>query len=429
MKFELTSENPYGKLSDNRRIVPLAEICTEGDGIQTGPFGSQLHSADYVESGTPIIMVEHIGENTIKSDITPFVSDADVTRLRKYTMRAGDIIFSRVGYVDKRALVREMHEGWLFSGSTLRIRPDESLVDSTYLSYFFGYSKLKNYMQGVSVGATRPSINTGILKSIPIVLPELPEQKAIGYILSNLDKKIELNVALSKTLEDIAQTIFKSWFTDFDPVKAKMAGEKPVGMDAATAALFPDSMEDSELGLIPEGWEIVKVQTLLNRISVKGLPKSVELTAIGNTLVLEQGDPIVSGFINKEPAIEASVTEPKFIFGDHTCRMRLSTLPFSVMPNTIVLDSKTINTYWAYQATLGLQSFETYRRHWMELAYKEVIQPTYDLGEAFANLIRPMYEKMDVLMIESRYLGLLRDQLLPRLISGELQIPEEMLAS
>ena len=256
MKSDELITNPYGFIASNRRIVTLGEICLAKDGIQTGPFGSQLHSAVYVDVGTPIIMVEHLGENIIKSEKTPFVSDEDIKRLVKYTMKPGDIIFSRVGYVDKRALVKDVHDGWLFSGSLLRIRPDLNLVDATYLSYFFGFPRLKKYMGDVSVGATRPSINTSILKSIPVVLPEVKVQKVIGEILAKIDDKIACNNALSKTLESMAQTIFKSWFIDFDPVKAKMAGKKPAGMDAATAALFPDSMEESELGLIPKGWDV-----------------------------------------------------------------------------------------------------------------------------------------------------------------------------
>jgi type I restriction enzyme S subunit len=272
MKSDELITNPYGFIASNLRIVALGDICVAKDGIQTGPFGSQLHSADYVEVGTPIIMVEHLGENIIKSESTPFVSDEDIKRLVKYTMKPGDIIFSRVGYVDKRALVKDVHDGWLFSGSLLRIRPDLNIVDATYLSYFFGFPRLKKYMGDVSVGATRPSINTGILKSIPVVLPEIRVQKVIGEILANIDDKIASNNALSKTLEDIAQTIFKSWFIDFDPVEAKMAGEKPAGIDDETAALFPDSMEESQFGLIPKGWKVEKFGEVNNLLMGQSPP-------------------------------------------------------------------------------------------------------------------------------------------------------------
>jgi type I restriction enzyme S subunit len=166
----------------------------------------------------------------------------------------------------------------------------------------------------------------------------------------------------------------------------------------------------------------------LSRLNIKGLPKSIDLKNSGRTLVLEQGNLVIAGFVDQAADVKASRDAPKFVFGDHTCRMRLSTVPFSVFPNTIVLESKLVNTYWAFQATKGLQGFETYRRHWMELAYKVVTVPTAPLAEAFGSLAGPLFAQIDALMLESRTLGELRDAVLPRLISGELKIPKDMLA-
>ena len=305
--------------------------------------------------------------------------------------------------------------------------PKDGIVDYRYLYYL-----LLNHRELIisqATGGAQQNLSGELIKGFTFDFPTYKEQQAISEVLWKIDEKIAANNALSKTLEGIAQTIFKSWFIDFDPVKAKMAGEKPAGMDAATAELFPDSMEESELGLIPKGWEVIKVENLVTRLSIKGLPKSTNLLFMGKTMVLEQGDLVISGFIEQDADVNATGNSPKFIFGDHTCRMRLSTLPFSVFPNTIVLDSRYRNVYWAYQATNGLQKFETYRRHWMELAYKLVIVPSPKLADIFGAFVKPLYELIDNLMLESRRLAELRDTLLPRLISGELQIPEEMLVS
>jgi type I restriction enzyme, S subunit len=233
--------------------VRLGDVCGKG-GIQTGPFGSQLHKEDYVSEGTPIITVEHIDNNYIRHINLPYVSDFDKKRLKKYVLRKGDIVFSRVGSVDRRALVRQPENGWLFSGRCLRVRPNPEILDSVYLSYYFALPSFKEYINRVAVGATMPSLNTKILSDVPIHLPPLPEQRAIAHILGSLDDKIEANRRQNETLEATARAIFKSWFVDFDPVHAKARGEHPPGMDAATAALFPDSFEESELGLIPRGW-------------------------------------------------------------------------------------------------------------------------------------------------------------------------------
>jgi type I restriction enzyme S subunit len=208
-----------------------------------------------------------------------------------------------------------------------------------------------------------------------------------------------------------------------------MAGEKPEGMDAATAALFPNAMEESEVGLIPNDWELRKIEEVLKRFTVKGLPKSTVLLNLGRTLVLEQGDSVIAGFIDEDADVKATNDSPAFVFGDHTCRMRLSTIPFSVFPNTIVLTSEHINTYWAFGATWGLQNFETYRRHWMELAYKVLVVPNTEVADVYGEQVKPLFELIDSLMVQNRMLSAVRDDLLPRLISGELQIPEEMLAS
>lgn len=180
--------------------------------VQTGPFGSQLHQRDYVNIGTPIITVEHLGDNRILHSNLPLVSDIDKERLKKYILKKGDIVFSRVGSVDRRAYVSDFENGWLFSGRCLRVRCNDNLVSSKYLSYYFGQESFKEYIRMIAVGATMPSINTDILKMVDIVIPPLPEQKAIAAVLSSLDDKIDLLHRNNKTLEAMAETIFRQSF-------------------------------------------------------------------------------------------------------------------------------------------------------------------------------------------------------------------------
>ena len=157
----------YGRFSSEFEYSQLFQLCIEKNGVQTGPFGSQLHKEDYVAQGTPIISVEHLGDNRIIHIDTPFVTDDDKNRLQKYQMKEGDIIFSRVGSVDRRALVRKDEDGWLFSGRCLCVRVDKTKINPTYLSYFFGLESFKKYIRGIAVGATMPSINTKILSDVP----------------------------------------------------------------------------------------------------------------------------------------------------------------------------------------------------------------------------------------------------------------------
>lgn len=146
--------------------------ATVGDfaSVQTGPFGSQLHNEDYVESGTPIITVEHMDGKYIAHRNLPLVSQDDVDRLRKYDLHTGDIVFSRVGSVDRAVMVSQHEDGWLFSGRCLRVRPYEPDTGSYFL-WWFNQPVIRQLVTASAVGATMPSINTSILNSIRIVFP------------------------------------------------------------------------------------------------------------------------------------------------------------------------------------------------------------------------------------------------------------------
>ena len=181
--------------------------------IQTGPFGSQLKNEQYVTGGTPVVTVEHINDFRVDDFDYPSVTHEDKNRLSKYILNAGDIVFTRVGSVDLSAYINVHQEGWLFSSRMLRVRP-RSVIDSRFLSYFFQQKRFREYLLNISVGATMPSINTGILKSVPISYPPLPEQKAIASVLSSLDDKTDLLHLQNKTLEAMAETLFRQWFVE-----------------------------------------------------------------------------------------------------------------------------------------------------------------------------------------------------------------------
>lgn len=182
--------------------------------VQTGPFGSQLHMSDYKMEGVPIITVEHLGENKILHKNLPLVGDEDRKRLIKYTLQKGDIVFSRVGSVDRRAYVSANEDGWMFSGRCLRVRANKVKVEPRFLSYYFGQESFKETIRRTAVGATMPSINTAILSEVQLSIPSFSEQKAIANVLSSLDDKIDLLHRQNKTLESMAETLFRQWFIE-----------------------------------------------------------------------------------------------------------------------------------------------------------------------------------------------------------------------
>ena len=171
----------------------LRESSIENLGsVKTGPFGTQLHQRDYVKKdGTPIVTVEHLSEKGLLHRNLPLVSDADKNRLSQYLLKTNDIVFSRVGSVDRCSIVSEKENGWLFSGRLLRIRIKENCASSKYLVQLFQTESFRHYMRSVAVGGTMPSLNTEILSKVKVSLPPLPEQQAIAEILQTWDTAIE----------------------------------------------------------------------------------------------------------------------------------------------------------------------------------------------------------------------------------------------
>ncbi|BAZ80661.1 restriction endonuclease subunit S [Sphaerospermopsis kisseleviana CS-549] len=168
---------------DVKRLGDIADV-------KTGPFGSSLHEKDYVDDGTPIITVEHLSDKGVVHKNLPMVSDYDKNRLSSYILKTGDIVFSRVGSVDRNSLIRNLEDGWLFSSRLLRIRINNKNIAPAYLSYHFLQESTKQRIRSVAVGQTMASLNTAILKGIEITLPPLAEQKAIAQSLSDVDNLI-----------------------------------------------------------------------------------------------------------------------------------------------------------------------------------------------------------------------------------------------
>ena len=157
--------------------------------VVTGPFGLMLHSSDYVSEGTPLILIKNLQNGKIDDDDIPKISDKDVQRLSRYKVKEGDMIFSRVGRVGSSVLIEEEHNGWLFSGQTLRIRFENPELNSKYVNYYFHSNLFNRVLIPELLGATRDSINTKILEEFPVIVPPKKEQDQIVAILSQADSR------------------------------------------------------------------------------------------------------------------------------------------------------------------------------------------------------------------------------------------------
>ncbi|GLK90011.1 restriction endonuclease subunit S [Pseudomonas turukhanskensis] len=331
------------------------------------------------------------------------------------------------------------------------IRTNQETLWPTYLRYFLISPAMQAHMLGLAaVGATRNALTKGMIESFSIRCPkEVEDQRSIADVLSSLDKKIDLNRRINQTLEAMAQAIFKSWFVDFDPVKAKIAamaegrdplraaistisGKPDPELDdlpieqydqlAATATLFPEEMEDSELGEIPRTWSVSKVETLLSRLSAKIRYTREQVSEYGQIPVFEQGASILLGFHNGAASYPASSENSMFIFGDHTCVTRLSCQPFDISQNVIPLQGQSRPTVWVYYAVKEKQKFQEYRRHWMELISKDVVVAAPGICLEFSKKVSNLHLQMEANERQTQSLRELRDTLLPKLLSGELSV-------
>lgn len=442
---------PYGQFPHDWVARTLANLCDSETSVQTGPFGSQLHQEDYVETGTPILTVEHLGENRVIHDSVPCVSDDDRTRLSRYSLRAGDIVFSRVGSVDRRALVRSTEEGWLFSGRCLRVRVDPKKIDPVFLSYFFGLPAFREHIRAIAVGATMPSLNTALLSNVLVPHPgDLSEQRAIAHILGTLDDKIELNRRMNETLEALARALFKSWFVDFDPVRAKMEGrwrrgESLPGLPAHLYELFPDRLVDSELGEIPEGWEVTAVRSYASlnpeTWSKRSQPTMIRYVDLSNTKwgrieamttylmseapsrarrVLRPGDTIV-GTVRPGNGSYALVCEDGLTGSTGFAVLR----PLQEDYVTLVYLAATARESIYHLAQLADGGAYPAVKPEAVLSVPIMGPPDQVLGQ-FSQATLPLLRQFWALENESRALAALRDTLLPKLVSGEIRVSERM---
>ncbi|MCE0917331.1 restriction endonuclease subunit S [Pseudomonas sp. NMI760_13] len=426
----------------------LGEICgAQGGAIQTGPFGSQLHTSDYKELGIPVVMPTNISEGGIDEGGIARIDSFDVERLSQHKLRIGDIVFSRRGDVTKSALVRPHEVGWLCGTGCLKVRlGDETIADAKFISYCLRLPETKEWLIRHAVGATMPNLNTGILSAVPINLPPLKAQLSIAATLGALDDRITLLRETNTTLEAIAQALFKSWFIDFDPVRAKAEGLEPGGMDAVTAALFPDSFEESELGLVPKSWKTVPFTETIVVIG-GGTPKTsvadywggdipwfsvVDAPKKSDVFVIDTEKHITAAGLNNS-ATKLLPAGTTIISARGTVgRLALVGRNMAMNQSCYGLCGRAGDSYFTYFNTYRLVESLKQRAHGSvfdtitrdTLAGVSIVYPSERIICEFETTLSPMMERIKENLKKAQTLTQLRDALLPRLISGKLRLPE-----
>jgi type I restriction enzyme, S subunit len=416
--------------------------------IVGGPFGSDLVSNDYVKVGVPVIRGANMGLGRWVAGEFAFVSEEKAASLAANHAEPGDIVFTQRGTLGQVALVPPSpFQRYLISQSQMKLTVDHKKASPMFLYYVFRSPEQQEYIRKNAIQTGVPHTNLGLLKRTPLVLPPVRMQEAIAHVLGTLDDKIELNRKMNETLEQMARALFKSWFVDFDPVRAKAAGRKPFGMDDATAALFPDGFEDSELGEIPRGWRAIPLYDLAlytNGAAYRAFAPNGERRGLPIVKIAE----LKSGITSQTKYSEVAMPE-KY-------RLRDDDILFSWSGNP----DTSIDTFvWSHgPAWLNQHIFKVEPRRAVErpyvLAMLKCLRPVFaeiardkqttGLGHVTAGDMKrlavvrpddramaawhrhagPIFAAMLARTREAQMVGALRDELLPRLLSGELSVAQ-----
>lgn len=353
-----------------------------------------------------------------------FVSAEKALEFQRSTVRRGDLIFTcwgtinQVGFIDSRS----KYSSYVVSNKQMKLTVDTKKADARFIYYVFSGPDKQAEILDNGIGSSVPGFNLGQLKRHEVFLPPLMEQLAIADFLESIDDRIALLRETNATLETIAQTLFKSWFVNFDPVRAKSEGRAPEGMDESTAALFPDSFEDSALGLVPNGWQPVRIDAILELAYGKAL--KADHRTPGPIPVYGSGG--ITGWHT-----DALIKYPSVIVGRKGTVGSLfwESRPFYAIDTVFYVKTNSPLIYcYLLLGTLGLSSMNTdaavpglNRENVYRLS---VPNPPAEVVNAFEVVVGPLRHAMDHNEEQASTLATLRDTMLPRLISGQLRLPE-----
>jgi type I restriction enzyme S subunit len=418
--------------------------CTVGDvaapsrnALVGGPFGSDLVSRDYVPTGVPVIRGANMGHGRWVDGEFVYVTPQKADSLASNCAKPGDLVFTQRGTLGQVALVpKKGADRYLISQSQMKVTLDPTKADALFLYYVFISAEQQAYIVQNAITTGVPHTNLGILRNTPLTLPPLAEQKAIASVLGALDDKIELNRRMNATLEAMARALFQSWFVDFDPVRAKLDGRKPIGLDETTAALFPDSFQESSLGHTPKGWEVRsldKTAHYLNGLALQKYPPGDGPTLpVIKIAQLRKGDSVGADRCNTELPVNYIVQDGDVLFSwSGSLEVELwCGGPGALNQHLFKVTSPEFPKWFYYLWTLcHLDEFRliaagkaTTMGHIQRghLSAAKVLIPPRLLLDAMTRTMSPHIDQLIANRIQSRTLATLRDTLLPKLLSGEL---------
>lgn len=398
--------------------VKLGDIATC---IQPGPFGSQLHNSDYSKEGTPIIMPKDIVGGAIVHSGLLKVSGEHVKRLSRHQVYEGNLMVARKGDVRKCAYITANENGWMTGSDCLKVVLDESKCYPKFIYYQLRSEHIGRWLEKVSIGATMPSLNTGLLSGIEMVLPPIEIQKQIAGILSVYDDLIKNNQKQIKLLEEAARRLYKEWFVDLR---------------------FPGHENTKIVDGVPEGWQWCKVRDVAD-INSSALPKNykedfidyVDLGSVrcghietrtrynlneapGRAKRCAKDGDIIWGMVRPNLKAYALVTNPKEtdVFSTGFAVLSAKKVPYSYLYCAVTQEEF---VGYLVNATNGA-AYPAVKPVHFEVA--DILKPDDKVLEQFHSVADSIYRKKEALENQNHNLRESRDLILPKLMSGEVEV-------
>lgn len=319
----------------------------------------------------------------------------------RYIADEDDIIYTRTGQV---GLVFTGQNGVVHNNCFRVIPIDEQTLSRKYLFWALSLPEVYYMANIYAAGAAQPDLPHSSFKKIKIPICSLNNQKRIASILSAYDNLIENNNKRIRLLEQMAENLYKEWFVRFR---------------------FPGHEKAEFENGLPKSWKVEKVKSIVKRLPFNRTYKEYELEKEGAVIVIDQSTDDYLGYHNNEPSHCANYDDPLLLFGDHSCKFQLMTRNFSLGENVIPFTTNNkslINEYWLFYASHKLIQTEEYKRHWGRFVSIKVLVPDINIQLRFENIVKTFEKEKNQLITKNSILSRQRDLLLPRLMSGKLEV-------
>jgi type I restriction enzyme S subunit len=405
---------------------------------------TELHTEQVNPADQPDQLFQHFSIPAFDATREPTVELGSAIGSHKFTVPRDAILVSKLNPRFPRVWEPAVSMDYPAVASTefLALRPKRAM-DRRFIRYLLLSPLVSSEMRARTTGTSgsHQRVRPQDVLQIEVTVPEdIAEQRAIAYILGTLDDKIELNRRMNETLEAIARTIFKSWFVDFDPVRAKAEGRRP-GMDAETAALFPDAFEDSSLGEIPKGWQVVTLSDVAENprriVQPSGIGTGTPYIALEHMPrhSIALGD---WGSAENVASAKFQYRRYDFLFGKlrpYFHKAGVATTDGVCSTDILVIAPKRPDFFGFVLGHVFSDALVQYadavstgtkmpRVGWKDLARYSIALPSPTVARRFDAVVRPMVDRISASILESRDLAVLRDTLLPKLVSGEIRVKD-----